>query len=1160
MKRIILALLSLTLFIGGISILPAHADTIPDVRVSLAIFSDGTPSFDVGAPDPDQPGGAGLDANANNGIVKTQDSSVITVDWATGDIAVTNMVLTVTPEAGLTVDAIPAACRNGSTFTPSKLTCLLGNQPGGQTGSFPLTLAMGTVLNASTHDVVATVSSEEAPLATSNTITLIASAAPNVNLNFDFPDVTQIGNYVNPGTLDLGKIFFFPVTVDIGGNGKGAEPLNPSEPLDFRIDLSNLPGSHEVVDDSWVFPNEWASTQRCGPNDKANTEVPYGKIGVNSLADVNNSTVDSGKWTCTYNSGLDSLDVHVEDADLSPTTFPRYGGSPFNQFAPRKVMIAGVVPVFVSDTDLIAISGFPGVGVLPSMEVSWINDPNGISGSPNVGESTSDDINQTNFIYRMGSDSLSTSYFGTPVDLIADGGFGVFHALNLGFLIPTLPGHKPYVPTQTQISHSGDGTVVPGQQFQISFGIGSTDESTPPFRQGACIQFSPGQSIAPQADTKVIDANAVGSANSFITGEVPPVSYQSNNGEIVLANSIFLHEFVSGAQLAPGSISSSDYLVEYSTDTHNNDDDCSDTYTWSSTPPSNLEDVTQVRVIMLRNFVSGEAVTFGLGMKALANPVGTKIFHTITGLTWAADTAFDPGDTWDINLGTPYSIADFCTLPANPPDVLKNDCLTIGGPTLQIDKKVVGANRNLKIGDIVEYEVQGYVIGQIPGVTENVVIDDSLPPGLEFTGVSNIAPTSGGADGDANASWDFGQVANGTTETITYEVRVLPGFNPFESFLNTATIRGAYDDGGGLVALDSETISVNVQSSGTFSQVNTLKSTSDPLIPVNGDLLFSLNYENTGTSDLGSVDVIDILPYVGDGRTAPSAFNGTTSLESVTPAGGENIYYTIAEPSTIVVDGDDSSNDIPGGSTLWCEATDVSAAPALGTAGCPNTVADATAFRLVRSGTFALGETFEANVVINTNGNIPGDLYSNDFAIRIGGLSLPALSNDVSVEVEGADFTLTKTARSASVTVGDNVTYDIAVTNTGNATANDVVLIDELPPGLEFVSASDGGVKTNGTISWSISSLGVNQTTTVSVTVKTTSTSAGLTNIARVLSTATPVLSSLPSDDEVIRVLSVSQLPFTGTDIEVMLFAAVLLLAGGLFLKKVVVKKSKYIF
>jgi uncharacterized repeat protein (TIGR01451 family) len=214
----------------------------------------------------------------------------------------------------------------------------------------------------------------------------------------------------------------------------------------------------------------------------------------------------------------------------------------------------------------------------------------------------------------------------------------------------------------------------------------------------------------------------------------------------------------------------------------------------------------------------------------------------------------------------------------------------------------------------------------------------------------------------------------------------------------------------------------------------------------------------------------------------------------------------------------------------------------------------------VRSGTFALGETFEANVVINTNGNIPGDLYSNDFAIRIGGLSLPALSNDVSVEVEGADFTLTKTARSASVTVGDNVTYDIAVTNTGNATANDVVLIDELPPGLEFVSASDGGVKTNGTISWSISSLGVNQTTTVSVTVKTTSISAGLTNIARVLSTATPVLSSLPSDDEVIRVLSVSQLPFTGTDIEVMLFAAVLLLAGGLFLKKVVVKKSKYIF
>jgi uncharacterized repeat protein (TIGR01451 family) len=70
----------------------------------------------------------------------------------------------------------------------------------------------------------------------------------------------------------------------------------------------------------------------------------------------------------------------------------------------------------------------------------------------------------------------------------------------------------------------------------------------------------------------------------------------------------------------------------------------------------------------------------------------------------------------------------------------------------------------------------------------------------------------------------------------------------------------------------------------------------------------------------------------------------------------------------------------------------------------------------------------------------------------------------VMVEVT-ADVRTTKTGP-VRVPAGSLVTYTIALTNRGPAAASNVVAVDTLPAGVTFLSASGGGIHTNGTVTW----------------------------------------------------------------------------------------------
>jgi uncharacterized repeat protein (TIGR01451 family) len=105
-----------------------------------------------------------------------------------------------------------------------------------------------------------------------------------------------------------------------------------------------------------------------------------------------------------------------------------------------------------------------------------------------------------------------------------------------------------------------------------------------------------------------------------------------------------------------------------------------------------------------------------------------------------------------------------------------------------------------------------------------------------------------------------------------------------------------------------------------------------------------------------------------------------------------------------------------------------------------------------------------------------------------------------------ADVRVTKTGP-ASADAGTNVTYTITVFNDGPSMASNVVVIDSIPAGTAFVSASGGGVHSGGEVSWpTVASLapGANQAFTVTVGVPADA-SGSITNVGKASSsTADP--------------------------------------------------------
>lgn len=209
----------------------------------------------------------------------------------------------------------------------------------------------------------------------------------------------------------------------------------------------------------------------------------------------------------------------------------------------------------------------------------------------------------------------------------------------------------------------------------------------------------------------------------------------------------------------------------------------------------------------------------------------------------------------------------------------------------------------------------------------------------------------------------------------------------------------------------------------------------------------------------------------------------TKVADNSTPNMGSNVTFTI----TATNNGPDDATNVTVQDALPNGYTLVSATPSTGTWAAPNWTIGNLANGA--SQTLAIVATVKTTGTYANTATISGTQYD------------PTSSNNSStstpVPVAVADLAVTKTVNNATPVVGSNVTFTITATNNGPVAATGVKVVDNLPSGYTFVSATPSS-GTWAAPNWTIGNLasGASATMTIVATVKSSGTYANTATIS----------------------------------------------------------------
>ena len=335
------------------------------------------------------------------------------------------------------------------------------------------------------------------------------------------------------------------------------------------------------------------------------------------------------------------------------------------------------------------------------------------------------------------------------------------------------------------------------------------------------------------------------------------------------------------------------------------------------------------------------------------------------------------------------------------------------GPVLELTKQSVTGDTVIA-GDFVVFSLEVANIGS--DTATNLTLSDTLPPGLTLVDASGNYSAQGN-----NVTWTAAKLPAKQVAVLQVTAQADANLDNGYSLINRTNLTATELP---LPLTDEAEVIVR-------NAVLTLSKTSSSTVANSGasagnqpgdEVTYQLDYENTGSVEAVSAEIVDVLP-----------------------------------PEVTFIESLPAPDNINGQTLTW----DLGSLPAGAKGGI-----------LIKT---QVGDDLRDGTIIHNAATISstttGTTKSNTWDITV---------------LSSAVLTVDKAASIAAIGAGDTVTYDVTVRNEGSDSAVNVQVVDTLPGTTIFTSATGGGTHsgdaTGGTVTWTLASLAPGEQTVYHVT------------------------------------------------------------------------------
>ena len=335
------------------------------------------------------------------------------------------------------------------------------------------------------------------------------------------------------------------------------------------------------------------------------------------------------------------------------------------------------------------------------------------------------------------------------------------------------------------------------------------------------------------------------------------------------------------------------------------------------------------------------------------------------------------------------------------------------GPVLELTKQSVTGDTVIA-GDLVVFSLEVANIGS--DTATNLTLTDTLPPGLTLVDASGNYSAQGNT-----VTWTAAKLPAKQVAVLQVTAQADANLDNGYSLINRTNLTATELP---LPLTDEAEVIVR-------NAVLTLSKTSSSTVANSGasagnqpgdEVTYQLDYENTGSVEAVSAEIVDVLP-----------------------------------PEVTFIESLPAPDNINGQTLTW----DLGSLPAGAKGGI-----------LIKT---QVGDDLRDGTIIHNAATISstttGTTKSNTWDITV---------------LSSAVLTVDKAASIAAIGAGDTVTYDVTVRNEGSDSAVNVQVVDTLPGTTIFTSATGGGTHsgdaTGGTVTWTLASLAPGEQTVYHVT------------------------------------------------------------------------------